>query len=138
MAPRRPFNKPNQQIVDFLRDNCPFEWCAKDGHKLCTPTTLDGVDEYAVRITSQHDGRDGLSFVGKVYRNGVAVMSVSNSGDGGPNYYETLKGQSFEVYRQNHADYKAVAQRAFGEGYEREDLLTEWLMDVDNLRIVRR
>lgn len=138
MALRRPINKPTPQIVDFLRSHCLSPWCVEEGHKLCTPATLDGVEDYGVRISSQHDGRDGVSFVGKVYLNGVAIMSVSNAGDGGPNYYDPIKGQSREVFQENLNTYKSVAQNAFGEGYEREDLLTEWLMDVDNIRVVKK
>lgn len=130
----RPLNKPTQQIADFLRDHCEFAWCAEGGHTLCTPATIDGLEGYAVRVKSRHMGRDGDSFEARVYLDAKPVMIVINAGDGGPNDYFPVKGQDRDAFRAAYDTYKEVARVAFGEGYEKEDLLTEWLMDVDSIR----
>ena len=77
--------RPSAKLVEQAIAACNFQNC---NHEFCAPADWVAIEEYSVRV-GEHmiETERGYAWQGTVYKAGVAVFDVMNSGDGGANRY---------------------------------------------------
>jgi hypothetical protein len=124
---------PTPELSERVVAICEYpQWCVKDGTHTCAPDDIEPVRKYALVILKSDLTDDGAFWDALLYRDGVAILEVSNDGDGGPNKYFPAVG-----HRANWDEYvdtlKADAQKAFPrDKYELEDVLMGYLDMIAN------
>ena len=112
---------PTAELVEWVKATCPFEGC---DHKFCAPAIIDPITQYSLKITKCIEMRNGIAWVGKIYKNSKPIINVENDGNGGCNFYSPIN--STDGWTEIDA-FVASAKEAFPVSYEAEDCLTGFL-----------
>lgn len=126
---------PTPELSERVIAVCEYpQWCLDDnGNHTCTPDDIEPARKYALVIVKSHETRDGAYWEGLLFRNGEAILDVSNDGCGGPNMYHPIPGQPHPNWREDLDTLKADAQKAFPRvKYELEDVLMGYLDMIAN------
>lgn len=105
----------------------PITAFEKTDHPLPNAGEVNPMEEYSIKAYKEIQGHgDSRTFEAKIYKNGKAVLHVSNNGWGGPNNYHPV-GKSAELkefYKKaKEWAFKATGRPDLGEP---EDMWVEW------------
>jgi len=106
--------------------------------KVAKPRPAGTVGGYNIKAYKSVQGREGDAFTCKLYKDGKAILEVSNDGNGGSNRYYPTGGYSGD-WKKAETEFHDFAREFNGEdpveGYNQEgDVLMEymlWAADVE-------
>lgn len=98
-----PPKKSVEEIYLLLKNHPETEWCA--------PENLEPLKIYSLKIKYSRNHRDGNFWEGVLSKNNKPIMAVENRGDGGCNFYYSIKKD--EYWSPFEAEFEKITSLAY-------------------------
>lgn len=106
------------------------------GEGWCVPDDISELADYSLEILNCHEHRRGVYWEAILYKGDRRILWVDNEGNGGPNSYHPIPGESYAdrgEWRTLLKDFVEATQRAYpGTRYETEDHFCSFLDLIAN------